>query len=208
MATDGGERTVALRPDPDGVPDLAVAAVDMGAGAPGPTATQPVSIPGLDPHWVEVIRRCMARYPQDRFPSVAAVDRALAGEFVASATGTDAFPAPSAVSLTVPTAAAAPEPKRRRQMLLLAAVSLVLVLAVGQAVVRVRHALESPLGEPGAVRRAVAVVPFRNLAQRAEFEWLSVALAEMVASELRAGQGLRTVAGDDVARARLDLGLA
>ncbi len=166
-------------------------------------------IPGLDPHWVEVIRRCMARYPQDRFPSLAAVDRALAGESAGLATGADAFPAASAVSsLTVPAAAAAPEPKRRRQKRLLAAVSLVLVLAVVQAVVRVRHALESPLGEPGAVRRAVAVVPFRNLAQRAEFEWLSVALAEMVASELRAGQGLRTVAGDDVARARLDLGLA
>ncbi len=95
-----------------------------------------------------------------------------------------------------------PDPKRRKQLWLLAAVSLVLALALVQAVVRVRRSLESPLGETGEVRRAVAVVPFRNLAQRDEFEWLSVALAEMVASELRAGEGLRTVSADDVARAR------
>lgn len=169
-------------------------------------------VPGLDSHWVAVIRRCMARYPQDRFPSVVDVERALTGETISPPPRTSAISAASLEQVGVAPDAAeplpvAPNPKRRRQMRLLAAVSLVLVLAVVQAVVRVRHSLESPLGEPGEVRRAVAVVPFRNLAQRAEFEWLSVALAEMVASELRAGQGLRTVAGDDVARARVDLGL-
>ena len=183
-------------------------------------------VPGLAPHWVGVIRRCLARYPQDRFPTVVDVDRALCGGSFAPATG--ALPAPPGATaagamgalgmgalattgtLDAPAeaSAVAPDPKRRRQRRLLAVVSLLLLLAVVQAVVRVRRSLESPLGEAGEVRRAVAVVPFRNLAQRAEFEWLSVALAEMVASELRAGQGLRTVAGDDVARARVDLGLA
>lgn len=177
-------------------------------------------IPGLDPTWVAVIRRCLERFPADRFPSVLEVDRALAGEGVPPATP----PAPSA---PVPARAAdsaggsipkdpetarlpprTKDPKRRRQLQLLAVVSLVLALALVQAVVRVRRSLESPLGGTGEARRAVAVVPFRNLAQRDEFEWLSVALAEMVASELRAGEGLRTVSADDVARARVDLGLA
>ncbi len=158
-------------------------------------------VPDLDPLWIAVIRRCMARYPGDRFASILEADRTLAGESaVAPAIGAPAG---------VPAAPPRRDPKRRRQIQLLAGISLLLVLAVVQAVVRVRHALESPLAlEPGESRRAVAVVPFRNLAQRTEFEWLSVALAEMVASELRAGEGLRTVASDDVARARLDLGLA
>ncbi len=158
-------------------------------------------MPGLDPLWVEVIRRCLARYPQDRFPTVLEAGRVLAGGAAAPATGATTTAPSSPV-------APAPDPKRRRQVRLLAAVSVILVLALVQAVVRVRRSLESPLGEPGEIRRAVAVVPFRNLAQRAEFEWLSVALAEMVGSELRAGEGLRTVAGEDVARARIDLGLA
>ena len=35
--------------------------------------------PGLDALWVGVIRRCLARYPQDRFPSVSEVGRATLG---------------------------------------------------------------------------------------------------------------------------------
>jgi tetratricopeptide (TPR) repeat protein/tRNA A-37 threonylcarbamoyl transferase component Bud32 len=157
--------------------------------------------PGLDQVWVEVIRRCMARYPEERFPSILEAGAVLAGETAPKVPR-------AAKEEESRTATAAPNPRRRRQMRLLATVSVVLLLAVVQAVVRIRRTLESPLGEPGEIRRAVAVVPFRNLAQRPEFEWLSVALAEMVASELRAGAGLRTVAGDDVARARVDLGLA
>lgn len=169
-------------------------------------------IPGLDSLWVGVIRRCLARYPEDRFPSVSEVARALDGETAASPAATrDPLPpghgGTTALPRTPATVGAAPDPRRRRQQRLLALVSLLLLLAIVQAVVRVRRSLESPLGDPGEVRRAVAVVPFRNLAQRAEFEWLSVALAEMVASEVRAGQGLRTIAAEDVARARVDLDL-
>ncbi len=156
-------------------------------------------VPGLDPRWVAVIRRCMARYPADRFLSVLDADRTLVGETPAPPPGpTPADPQPITATR---------DPKRRTQIRLLVAVSVLLALALVQAVVRVRRSLESPLGESGVPRRAVAVVPFRNLAQREEFEWLSVALAEMVGSELRAGEGLRTVASDDVARARVDLGL-
>ncbi len=167
-------------------------------------------VPGLDPVWVAVIRRCMARYPADRFASVLDVDRTLAGESPAPAPGpATVLPAISGPAIAGPAIVArARDPKRRTQIRLLVAVSVLLALALAQAVVRVRRSLESPLGESGETRRAVAVVPFRNLAQREEFEWLSVALAEMVGSELRAGEGLRTVPSDDVARARIDLGLA
>ncbi|MEZ5314398.1 MAG: serine/threonine-protein kinase [Thermoanaerobaculia bacterium] len=163
-------------------------------------------VPGLDPLWVEVIERCLARQPADRFPSLRQVRQALHGAVtVADLAPTAGLPLPAdpAPRATDPVASE----RRRRQKLLLAALSVALVLALVQAVIRIRSSLESPLGEAGEVRRAVAVVPFRNVAGREEFEWLSVGLAEMVSSELRAGEGLRTVPGDAVARAGLDLAL-
>ena len=180
---------------------LATAVKRLTQAAPSPEE----SVPGLDPLWVRLIRRCIARYPEDRFASI----RDARQELLQSGPLPDERTAGTGLSLPAATVAAKPpaSPRRRLQLWLLLALSVALLVALAQAVVRVRSSLESPLGEPGEIRRAVAVVPFRNLAQRAEFDWLSVALAEMVASELRAGEGLRTVSGDDVARARVDLEL-
>jgi len=57
-------------------------------------------------------------------------------------------------------------------------------------------------------RRSVAVLGFRNLSRRPEEGWLSTALAEMLSTELEAGEKLRLVSGEDVARTKLDLPLA
>src|SRR5580698_9851196 len=57
-------------------------------------------------------------------------------------------------------------------------------------------------------RRSVAVLGFRNLSGRPEEGWLSTALAEMLSTELEAGEKLRLVSGEDVARTKLDLPLA
>ncbi len=57
-------------------------------------------------------------------------------------------------------------------------------------------------------RRSVAVLGFRNLSGRPEDAWLSTALAEMLSTELEAGEKLRLVSGEDIARAKLDLPLA
>lgn len=56
-------------------------------------------------------------------------------------------------------------------------------------------------------RPAVAVLPFKDLAPRPDSAWLSTALAELLRTELAAGQKLRTVPGEDVARARVELSL-
>jgi tetratricopeptide (TPR) repeat protein/tRNA A-37 threonylcarbamoyl transferase component Bud32 len=162
--------------------------------------------PGLDPRWVTLIRRCLARRPEERFDSVREAREALdSGEPVEGpATTVSSLPA-----VPAPPAPTATSPPRRRQKALLAVVGVLFLLAAASAVVRVRRSLQSPLaGLAAEERRAVAVVPFRNLAQREEFEWLSVALAEMVASEVRTARGLRTVSGDAVARAGVDLELA
>jgi TolB-like protein len=59
-----------------------------------------------------------------------------------------------------------------------------------------------------AVRRSVAVLGFRNLSGHPEEGWLSTALAEMLSTELVAGEKLRPVSGEDIARTKLDLPIA
>jgi eukaryotic-like serine/threonine-protein kinase len=63
-------------------------------------------------------------------------------------------------------------------------------------------------GTPTVARRSVAVLGFRNLSGRPEEGWLSTALSEMLSTELEAGEKLRLVSGEDVARTKLDLPLA
>jgi DNA-binding winged helix-turn-helix (wHTH) protein/tetratricopeptide (TPR) repeat protein len=58
-----------------------------------------------------------------------------------------------------------------------------------------------------APRRSVAVLGFRNLSGRPEEGWLSTALAEMLTTELEAGEKLRLVSGEDIARTKRDLPL-
>ena len=63
-----------------------------------------------------------------------------------------------------------------------------------------------PIGAT-APRRSVAVLGFRNLSGRPEESWISTALAEMLSTELEAGEKLRLVSGEDIARTKLDLPL-
>ena len=57
----------------------------------------------------------------------------------------------------------------------------------------------------GAQRRSVAVLGLRNITARSADEWMSTGLAEMLTTELAAGEQLRAVSGEKVARMKLDL---
>lgn len=57
------------------------------------------------------------------------------------------------------------------------------------------------------LRPSAAVLGFKNLAGRPDQNWLSTALAEMLSTELAAGERVRTVPGERVARTKLDLAL-
>ncbi|MGA7079922.1 MAG: winged helix-turn-helix domain-containing protein [Terriglobales bacterium] len=57
-------------------------------------------------------------------------------------------------------------------------------------------------------RRSVAVMGFTNVSGNARDVWLSTAFTEMLATELTAGDQLRTVAAEDVTRAKHELSLA
>src|SRR5580658_7586247 len=104
----------------------------------------------------------------------------------------------------------------------LAAVRLMAVLAVAVIAVAGYYTWKQfqkvqPAMNPGAIastssshpaRRSIAVLGFRNLSGRPEEGWLSTALAEMLSTELEAGEKLRLVSGEDIARTKLDLPLA
>ena len=60
---------------------------------------------------------------------------------------------------------------------------------------------------PTQTRRSVAVLGFKNLSGRADKAWLSTALAEMLTTELAAGEQLRTVPGENVSQVKINLSL-
>jgi serine/threonine protein kinase/Tfp pilus assembly protein PilF len=66
------------------------------------------------------------------------------------------------------------------------------------------------LARPASInpRRSVAVFAIKNVSGRADAAWLSTALSEMLTTELAAGERLRTIPGETVTRAKLDLSLA
>jgi len=57
-------------------------------------------------------------------------------------------------------------------------------------------------------RLSVAVLGFKNLSGRPDAAWLSMALSEMLTTEMAAGGQLRTVPGEAVARTKIELSLA
>ncbi len=127
------------------------------------------------------------------------------------ATGTAAVQAPAGPAA----AAAAGERPRRRS---LAAGALLALILASFAVAWYRYAewrtkraeAERRLGLAAAEvtpRRSVAVLGFKDLSGTPDTAWLSPALAEMLSTELGAGGALRIVAGEDVARVRLELRL-
>ena len=68
----------------------------------------------------------------------------------------------------------------------------------------------SPAGPAASIapRRSLAVLGFRNLSGRPDEAWMSTALSEMLTTEMAAGERLRTIPGEDVARMKLDLALS
>jgi eukaryotic-like serine/threonine-protein kinase len=94
------------------------------------------------------------------------------------------------------------------------AIAVVLGLLAGLNIGGVQSRLTSltrraPLSRPVIrVRRSVAVVGFKNLSGRSDAAWLGSALADMLTTELGAGEQLRTIPEENVARALTELLLA
>ncbi len=62
-----------------------------------------------------------------------------------------------------------------------------------------------PSLRPIKARRSVAVLGFKNLSGKPDEAWISTALAEMLSTELAAGEQVRTIPGENIARMKVDL---
>src|SRR5262249_14835080 len=69
------------------------------------------------------------------------------------------------------------------------------------------HQTPPPAQVTVKARRSVAVLGFKNLSGKSDEAWISTALAEMLTTELAAGEQLRTIPGENVARMKRDLSL-
>jgi len=100
--------------------------------------------------------------------------------------------------------------RRHKEAAVTIALAIVLVLSVsvwqGRRF-RSRVPVPSPSAESVARRPSVAILGFKNLANRPDTAWLSTALSEMLITELGAGENMRIVPGETVSRAKIDLGL-
>jgi len=148
-----------------------------------------------------VLRKALAHRPEDRYQSARELHADLEG---------------LARPQTTPAAI-------RRGMNRVAAVALLTIFAGGATAgwyVSRRHE-RSAIREAGGsaysglvrpasrnARRSVAVLSIRNLSGNPETAWLSTALSEMLTTELAAGERLRTVPGETVSRAKIDLSLS
>lgn len=107
-----------------------------------------------------------------------------------------------------------PPPRSRAVMRLAAALAVTAISVAGFYLWKQLHrappthpSISSSTGVSPAARRSIAVLGFRNLSGRPEEGWLSTALAEMLSTELVAGEKLRLVSGEDIARTKLELPL-
>lgn len=150
-----------------------------------------VHVPDLDASWEAAILTCLRVKPAERYLRVEDVARVLRGE-------------------TVPTRRAAPSRRRRLLRWLVAGSSAVVVLLAAAAVV-VERRTSRPALAPGpaavAPRPSVAVLGLKDLSGNKESAWISAALGEMLLTELAAGEKIRTIPAENVARMKADLSL-
>ncbi|MGA8310372.1 MAG: protein kinase, partial [Terriglobales bacterium] len=156
----------------------------------------------LDGDLDTIVMKALRKQPQDRYASVAEfsndIERHLSGTPVAARKRTIADRSAGFL--------------RRHRESLATALVLLLVMAgliawgtrgMWQATVR-----QGPGVTQAAARSSVAVLGFKNLSGRPDTAWISTALSEMLAGELGAGEKLRTVPSETVARAKSDLSLS
>ncbi len=159
-----------------------------------------VHVPDLDARWEKTILRCLALKPGDRFATAGDAAQTLVSKPASSPP-----PASKAAPFSAP-AAAKPllKSSERRLKALSVALLVVVTLAAGLVLWNQRHPNRS---QRVNLRRAVAILGFSNLTQRAEVAWISTALAEMLGTELARGATLRTIPGETVARLKQELAL-
>jgi tetratricopeptide (TPR) repeat protein/TolB-like protein len=149
-------------------------------------------VPGLSSDLSRIVSTCLAKRPDERWESAQGLRAALR-----------AWRDPQLQRL-----------RSRRRTIKAAAILGVAVLAAWGATTIVVPRLTAPETEPAIAatpahraRRSIAVLGFRNLSGRDDAAWLSTAFAEMLRTELTAGEQMRAIAGENVARMKIELKL-
>jgi serine/threonine protein kinase/tetratricopeptide (TPR) repeat protein len=170
----------------------------------------PASIRSVNKHvslgLESIVSKSLAKDPSQRYQSARELRVALEG---LSTTTTRDFGG------VLP---AAPPKKSQIAIAAIAAVAILAGLGIGLNVFGVRDRLfghrESAIARvsessstPVHGRRSVAVLGLKNVSGQADKAWLSTALAEMLTTELAAGEQLRTIAGENVAQMKANLAL-
>jgi|SRR5579859_301461 len=95
-----------------------------------------------------------------------------------------------------------------RRWQLMAAVSVVALTLAAPYYLRSRQNPRPGASSASVVpRRSVAVLGFKNLSRRADQQWVSTALSDWLTTELSAGEQLRTIPSESVARMKIELSL-
>ncbi len=162
-----------------------------------PPALSAAGIPA-QPELERVLDHCLEKNPDQRFQSA----RDLIFDLTAIGGGT------GAASDRARGVAPVPGPPRLPRLAASFGIAgIVLIAAAALIFLARRHptpAKPSPGAHPGApLRKSIAVLGLANLSGRHEADWLSTALAAMVTAELSAGEQMRIVPAENVARRRL-----
>jgi len=201
------EMVTGVRPF-DGGSALTVATKRLIEAPPAPR----LYAPDLDPGWEAAILRCLEREPSDRFDTALEVARAFRDAGAASP------PSPEAGAVRDP-APRRPGPARRElgrawkaaaTLLLVAGLSAVGYWARGRitASAGVGAGPDGSTGTgPVVARRSLAVLGFQNVSAREDKTWLGTAIAEMLTTDLGAGDAIRVVPTELVEAVRRDLGV-
>ena len=181
--------------------------------------------PGIAPHIESTILRALEKKPAQRFASMDELLASFEGQPIVATTvpapaGTDAGASREGVSPLAATTTARVQGAWPRGAIGAGAIAIALVASVviwgpfgsRSLAPEASHpiASASASAEPHIeLRRSVAVLGLHDLGARTDAgAWRSTAITELLGAQLAAGETLRVVTGERVARARIELGIA
>jgi serine/threonine protein kinase/tetratricopeptide (TPR) repeat protein len=161
------------------------------------TPEPPLAVnPALPPRLGKIISKALEKARDSRFQSAAGL-RAELEDLAYSLETKRSWPAVAGMIL------------RKKRVWALALACIILAFSIVSYLFYARYRGSGTVSTTtlARTRRSVAVLGFKNLSGRPETVWLSTALSEMLTTELAAGEKLRTIPGENVARTKMDLSL-
>jgi tetratricopeptide (TPR) repeat protein len=182
-------------------PSAIIAAIASGHVAPLRTVA-----PDTPLALAKIVSRCLANRPSERWQT--AEDLAAALRRVATARHrADTRPARRAISPPSSHGGRRRVATTRWGPLAIVILALVAISIAAVVLSAVRRSAATSTAVTTPPHRSIAVLGFRNLSGRPDAAWLSTAFAEMLTTELTAGDQIHAIAGENVARMKIELKL-